>query len=72
MLTTSRIFANDDAADRWFEKNDAEGVAFEYPIKSSERGQTKHDRCKLQVSIWLKLGLAREVSSDTLVSGYHS
>jgi hypothetical protein len=39
-----KVFANDDAADRWFEKNDAEGFAFEYPIKSSERGQTKHDR----------------------------
>jgi len=28
-----KIFANTGAADRWFEKNDPEGVAFEYPAR---------------------------------------
>jgi len=27
-----RVFANSDAAEAWFEKNDPEGVAFEYPV----------------------------------------
>jgi hypothetical protein len=27
-----KVFANADAADRWFEKNDSEGVAFRYEV----------------------------------------
>jgi hypothetical protein len=27
-----KVFANIDAAETWFEKNDPEGVAFEYPV----------------------------------------
>jgi hypothetical protein len=27
-----KVFANADAAERWFEKNDPEGVAFEYEV----------------------------------------
>ena len=27
-----KVFANDDAAERWFVENDQEGVAFEYEI----------------------------------------
>jgi hypothetical protein len=27
-----RVFANQDAAETWFEENDPEGVAFEYEI----------------------------------------
>ena len=27
-----RVFANEDAAIRWFAEHDPEGVAFEYPI----------------------------------------
>jgi hypothetical protein len=26
------VFANEDAAETWFEKNDPEGVAFEYEV----------------------------------------
>jgi hypothetical protein len=31
----SKVFADADAADRWFAKHDPEGVAFEYPVISS-------------------------------------
>jgi hypothetical protein len=27
-----RVFATAEAADAWFEENDPEGVAFEYPV----------------------------------------
>ena len=27
-----KVFANADAAERWFEENDPEGVAFEYEV----------------------------------------
>jgi hypothetical protein len=27
-----KVFANEDAAERWFEENDPEGVAFEYEV----------------------------------------
>ncbi|SDK04265.1 hypothetical protein SAMN05216338_10825 [Bradyrhizobium sp. Rc2d] len=27
-----RVFANQDAAEKWFEENDPEGVAFEYEV----------------------------------------
>jgi hypothetical protein len=27
-----KIFANQDAAENWFEQNDPEGVAFEYEV----------------------------------------
>ncbi len=26
------VFANEDAAEKWFEENDPEGVAFEYEV----------------------------------------
>ena len=28
-----KVFASEEAALRWFEKNDPEGVAFEYPVE---------------------------------------
>ena len=28
-----KVFANEDAAEVWFRDNDAEGVAFEYPVE---------------------------------------
>ena len=34
MSITSRIFATEDAVERWFAENDPEGVAFEYPIST--------------------------------------
>jgi len=27
-----KVFASEEAAEEWFAKNDAEGVAFEYPV----------------------------------------
>jgi hypothetical protein len=27
-----KVFANPDAAEKWFEENDPEGVAFEYEV----------------------------------------
>jgi hypothetical protein len=27
-----KVFANDEAAETWFEESDAEGVALEYPV----------------------------------------
>ena len=27
-----KVFANQDAAEKWFEENDPEGVAFEYEV----------------------------------------
>jgi hypothetical protein len=27
-----KVFANEDAAEKWFEENDPEGVAFEYEV----------------------------------------
>jgi hypothetical protein len=27
-----KVFANQEAAERWFEENDPEGVAFEYEV----------------------------------------
>ena len=27
-----KVFANADAAEKWFEENDPAGVAFEYPV----------------------------------------
>jgi hypothetical protein len=27
-----KVFANLDAAEKWFEENDPEGIAFEYPV----------------------------------------
>ena len=27
-----KVFASEEAAEKWFEQNDPEGVAFEYPI----------------------------------------
>ena len=32
MSTTSKVFASEEAAERWFAENDPEGVAFEYPV----------------------------------------
>jgi hypothetical protein len=28
-----KVFASDEAAQRWFDKNDPEDVAFEYPVQ---------------------------------------
>jgi hypothetical protein len=28
-----KVFASEEAADRWFVENDPEGAAFEYPVK---------------------------------------
>jgi hypothetical protein len=28
-----KVFADADAADRWFAENDREGVAFQYPVE---------------------------------------
>jgi len=28
-----KVFANQDAAETWFDENDAEGVAFEYKVR---------------------------------------
>ena len=28
-----QVFASEEAADRWFEDNNPEGVAFEYPVR---------------------------------------
>ena len=30
-----KVFANEEAAQAWFEENDPEGVAFEYEVRSS-------------------------------------
>jgi hypothetical protein len=30
-----KVFANEDAANKWFEEKDPEGVAFEYPVEGS-------------------------------------
>jgi hypothetical protein len=30
--TLTKVFANREAAERWFEENDPEGVAFEYDV----------------------------------------
>jgi hypothetical protein len=27
-----KVFASEEAAQRWFDENDPEGVAFEYPV----------------------------------------
>jgi hypothetical protein len=27
-----KVFADEEAAEKWFEENDPEGVAFEYPV----------------------------------------
>jgi hypothetical protein len=34
-----KVFANADAAEKWFAENDAEGVAFEYPVIGVGPGQ---------------------------------
>jgi hypothetical protein len=31
-----KVFANEDAAETWFQENDPEGVAFEYEVRKSE------------------------------------
>ncbi len=28
-----KLFATEEAAEKWFEENDPEGVAFEYPVE---------------------------------------
>ena len=28
-----QVFATEEAANRWFEENDPEGVTFEYPVR---------------------------------------
>ena len=37
-----KVFANEDAAETWFEENDLEGVAFEYRVKgqANSKGPT--------------------------------
>ena len=30
-----KVFANEDAAEKWFEENDPEGVAFEYEVEGA-------------------------------------
>jgi hypothetical protein len=30
-----KVFANEEAAEKWFRENDAEGVAFEYDVIGS-------------------------------------
>jgi hypothetical protein len=34
-----KVFANADAAEKWFGENDPEGVAFEYLVLENERGR---------------------------------
>jgi len=34
-----KVFANENAAENWFEDNDPEGVAFEYEVMGSKPGQ---------------------------------
>jgi hypothetical protein len=36
-----KVFANRDAADAWFAKNDAEGFAFEYDLLSHGRDSSR-------------------------------
>lgn len=31
-----KVFASPEAADRWFDEHDPEGVAFEYPVEGTE------------------------------------
>jgi hypothetical protein len=31
-----KVFADEDAAEKWFSENDPEGVAFEYPVMAGE------------------------------------
>jgi hypothetical protein len=31
-----KVFANEEAAEKWFSENDAEGVAFEYEVIGSK------------------------------------
>lgn len=31
-----KVFASEDAAERWFAENDPEGVAFEYDVMGSD------------------------------------
>src|ERR1700704_6011415 len=39
-----KVFASADAADRWFKKNDAAGVAFRYEVLTSEAELTVESR----------------------------
>jgi hypothetical protein len=32
-----QVFTDEDAAEEWFRDNDAEGVAFEYPVRAVRR-----------------------------------
>jgi hypothetical protein len=43
-----KVFANEDAAETWFEENDLEGVAFEYRVE----GQAKPERPMLARQDW--------------------
>ena len=38
-----KVFANREAAERWFEENDPEGVAFEYEVIECEPRRPPHD-----------------------------
>ena len=37
-----KVFANVDAAEKWFEENDPEGVAFEYEVRPAWMPQMQH------------------------------
>lgn len=39
-----QVFADADAADRWFAKNDPEGAGFVYPVQGESQSDRDHDR----------------------------
>jgi hypothetical protein len=70
-----KVFANADAADKWFKDHDPEGVALEYPVVGSDKisPQEQARRAKdAQAAMTMGLDPARrEATIQQYMKAYH-
>jgi hypothetical protein len=68
-----KVFANVDAAEKWFEENDPEGVAFEYEVLALLWHFRLRDICKEDVTVRTSSGWRScEEVEDRLPDGRHA
>jgi hypothetical protein len=65
-----KLFGSDDAADRWLQKHDPEGIASEYKIEDGPRRASlwiyAWDSCAIGDPDWTKLFVSRQVAEQWL------
>lgn len=72
-----KVFASAEAADRWFDKHDPEGVAWEYEIDGGPRQASvwiflaDEDSREIGDPAWIKLFASRQAAEKWLEQNAH-